>query len=467
MRSADARALSDEFCGLVCAADSSAMPEKTRRMAALAVLDAAGTMAAAAALSSEARPFLHLARAEPGRCTVFGGGGASPVMAAFANGALAHALDFEDVFERAPCHPNAAAVPAAIAMAQARGGVSGAAFLAAIVLGCETTCRLALALKQPLEQNGWYPPPILGAFGATVAAGRIAGLSAREMRDALSLTLCQATAPGEIKYSAGSHVRAVREAFGARAAVTSVLLAADGVRGFEHPLEGEAGFFRLFADGQYDPAVLTGGFSDGFLIDEISFKPWPSCRGTHAYIELALELKAAHGFHWRDVARIDADVGSVQRMLIEPLDNKRRPATAIDAKFSIPFALGLAITKNRVALLDFDERALADAEILAVAARVHPVSRSDWDRRRASSGALRIMIEGGGVLEGEIHAPKGHPSNPMFESELVGKFLQCLTAGPQLDAETAAIFARAIIGLESCADAGDLFASFARALKAI
>lgn len=461
--SADARALSDEVCGLVCAADFSAMPEKTRRMAALATLDAAGTMAGAAALSPETRPFLRLARAEPGDCTVFGGGGSSPVMAAFANGALAHALDFEDVFERAPCHPNAAAVPAAIAMAQARGGVSGADFLAAIVLGCETTCRLALSLQQPLEDNGWYPPPILGAYGATVAAGRIAGLSAIEMRNALSLTLCQATAPGEIKYSPGSHVRAVREAFGARAAVTSVLLAADGVCGFERPLEGEAGFFRLFADGRYDPAALTGGFGKDFLIDEISFKPWPSCRGTHAYIEVALNLKSAHGFHGRDVVRIDAAVGAVQEMLIAPLDTKRKPATAIDAKFSIPFTVALALTKGGVTLSDFDEQALDDEEILAVAARVHPESRSGWDRRCASSGALRITLENGAVLEGENHAPKGHPSNPMSEDELVEKFIQCCSASPQ--GAAAAGFAREIAGLENCPDAGGLFASFARSLN--
>lgn len=437
------------------------MPEQTRRKAALATLDAIGTMAGASALSPEARPFLRLARAEPGGCTVFGGGGTSPVMAAFANGALAHALDFEDVFERAPCHPNAAAVPAAIAMAQARGGVSGADFLAAIVLGCEAACRLALSLKQPLEENGWYPPPILGAFGATVAAGRVARLSATQMRDALSLTLCQTTAPGEIKYSAGSHVRAVREAFGARAAVTSVLLAAGGVSGFERPFEGDAGFFRLFADGRYDPDSLTEEFGRGFLIDELSFKPWPSCRGTHAYVELALNLKSAHDFHWRAAARIDADVGAVQEMLIAPLERKRAPATAIDAKFSIPFTVALALVRNRVSLCDFDGHSLSDADILALAGRIHPASRRDWGRSRASSGGLRITLETGAVMEGEIHAPKGHPANPMSEAELVEKFVQCFEAQPQADSCAAKAFAHEIMDIENRLDAGKLFSSFA------
>lgn len=458
-KSAGATGLSDAFCGLICGVDASSVPESARRSAALAVLDAIGTMTAAAAIAPEARAFLKLASGEPGKCPVFGGGASSPAMAAFANGALAHALDYEDVFERAPCHPNAASIPAAIAMAQTRGGVSGGEFLAAVALGCEAACRLALSVKQPLENNGWYPPPIFGAFGATVAAGRIAQLTPAQMRDAMSLTLCQATAPGEIKHSAGSHVRAVREAFGARAAVTSVMLAAEGVRGFERPLEGEAGFFRLYADGRYDPDVLISDLNDRFLIDEISFKPWPSCRGTHAYVELAMELKSAHGFGWREIARIDASVGAVQQMLIAPIERKRAPSNGIDAKFSIPFTLGLALTKGGVSLSDFNERALADKNTLAVSALVHAKERPEWSRHHASSGALRITLRNGAAVESETHAPKGHPSNPMTEEELTAKFIDCLSHSPGRDAKDAASLARRIIDLETCADAGGLFAS--------
>ncbi|WP_428408714.1 MmgE/PrpD family protein [Hyphococcus sp.] len=464
-QNAEAQGLSDVFCRRLCDVDASTLPEKTRRAAALAILDATGTIAAAAALSPETQAFLKLARSDAGSCSLFGGGEASPAMAAFANGALAHALDYEDVFERAPCHPNAAAIPAAIAMAQAVGGVTGAEFLAAVALGCEAACRLALSVQQPLEVNGWYPPPIFGAFGATVAAGRIARLTPEQLRDALSLTLCQTTAPGEIKHSAGSHVRAVREAFGARAAVTSVLLAADGVRGFERPLEGDAGFFQLYADGRYDADMLTDGVGEHFLIEEISFKPWPSCRGTHAYIELAMNLKLAHRFHWRDIVRIDAPVGAVQEMLIAPLYAKRAPSTFIGAKFSIPFTLGLAFTRDRVSLLDFDEISLADEAVLAIAALVHPEKRADWGRNNASSGALRVTLRNGAVFEAETHTPKGHHANPMSEDELVAKFIECASCASPLNAEAAATLAREIIDIESSADAGALFASVFRGLN--
>ena len=54
--------------------------------------------------------------------------------AVLANGALAHALDFEDAYDVAPSHPNAAVVPVAIGLAQHLGGISGEDLIAAIAV---------------------------------------------------------------------------------------------------------------------------------------------------------------------------------------------------------------------------------------------------------------------------------------------------------------------------------------------
>src|SRR5262249_22557852 len=150
--------------------------------------------------------------------------------------------------------------------------------------------------------------------------------------------------------SEGTVIRAIREAFPAQAAVTSVLLARSGVRGFETPLEGKGGFFRLYVDDKYDPADLLSGLGEHFHIDRLSFKPWPACRGTHAYIELAQQLQREARFDWREVERITLTTGIVQRMLVEPRARKQAPATAIDAKFSLPFTVALALVRGDVTL---------------------------------------------------------------------------------------------------------------------
>ena len=220
--------------------------EATKR----ALLDALGVMQAASGLAPEVRPFIELARTAKGspEADVLGTGLRAPAsLAALANGAMAHALDYEDALDGAPLHPNASLVPAVLALAQAQAQshaqvpVSGADLLVAIATGCEISCRLASSLRQPLEQGGWYPPPILGAFGAVAGAARLLRLAPGQVCDAWSLLLLQNSCAGEIKNGADTVIRAVREAFPAQAAVQCVQLAKAGIKGFSAPLEGQAG----------------------------------------------------------------------------------------------------------------------------------------------------------------------------------------------------------------------------------
>lgn len=393
--------LSDRVCRFIANSRYEDLPATTIAAAKRALLDATGVIYAASGLSSDVAPFVKLARDSSGPCTLLGlGATASVSMAAFANGAMAHALDFEDAFDPAACHPNASLVPAAIAIAQGAGPIGGRDLVTAVAVGCDLACRLGLSVRQPLEQSGWYPPPIFGAFGATAAAGRLLRLAPEQIRDALSLTLCQVTAPGEIKHSPDTVVRAVREAFPAQAAVLSALLARDGVRGFELPLEGRDGFYRLYAGGHHDPVALLGDLGHRFFIEQLSFKPWPACRGTHAYIELALGLAKAHGLDWRSIERVELCAAEINRMLAEPIERKRSPRTVIDAKFSLFFTVALALVRGRATLDDFTAAALDDAQIRALAARVHVSVRPDWGRDRATAGQLSITRADGRVLQG-------------------------------------------------------------------
>lgn len=422
------------------------------------LLDASGVILGASGLADEVEPFVNLALGQgAGRSAVLGRGQTtSAAMAALANGAMAHALDYEDAFDRAPGHPNASLAPALIALAQAEGPVDGRRFLTALAVGCELSCRMGLALRQPMEAGGWYPPPMLAAFGATAGAAHLLRLDARQMRDALSLTLCQAVMPGEIKYSAGTVIRAVREAFPAQAAVTSALLARAGVAGFETPLEGTAGFFALYAAGQFDPAVLTAEWGEPWCIEELTFKPWPSCRGTHAGIELALDLRREHGLDPGQIAGITIAVDDVQQMLVEPLARKQAPETVIDAKFSIPWCLALALHDGRVDLDSFAPARLADPGLRALAGKVTPQQVQTGAWLRGGGGALELKLSDGRVLRGEVANARGCPQRPLGEAELVAKFIDCASRA-RVPGDPS-VLAQQILQLENCADVGALFA---------
>ena len=128
---------------------------------------------AASALGERAHAFAEIARdaSNPHGATVIGFGfKAAPAMAAFANGAMAHALDYEDTFDAALVHPNAAVVPAALALAESSAGVAGSDLLLAIAAGADLTCRLGLAIEGH-ERPGMGTRFMCGAFGATAGYG--------------------------------------------------------------------------------------------------------------------------------------------------------------------------------------------------------------------------------------------------------------------------------------------------------
>jgi 2-methylcitrate dehydratase PrpD len=335
-----------------------------------------------------------------------------------------------------------------LAAAQAGPPLHGAELLASIAIGCDFTCRLGLSLRRPLEEGGWYPPPILGAFGAVAAVARVRRLDARQLADAFSLVLCQISVPGEIKHSRDTVLRAVRDAFPARAAVEACSLAGRGVRGFESPFEGEEAFFRLFAGGAYDERDLLEGLGERYWIDSLTFKRWPTCRGTHAYIEAARALRDAHGFAAGDVESVMLEGGETQRMLIEPLARKRAPQTAIDAKFSLPFTVATALLLPDVTLEAFEPGSLAEPGRCALANRVNFRRRADWGRERSASGVVELELRGGRRLRHEVAAAVGGPDHPLEDAQLVEKFVDCVGRARQpLDVSCGRRLAARVLGL--------------------
>lgn len=453
--------LTDHICGTFAVLRPEDVPGTAMIAARHVLLDAVGVMLGASGMAPEVAPFVTVAKANgAGPATILGTGvGVTPAMAALANGAMAHALDYEDAFDRKPGHPNASLVPALLALAQAEGSVDGTRFLAALAVGCDLSCRLGLALRQDMEVGGWYPPPILAGFGATLGAAKLLGLDAVRMRDALSLALCQVTMPGVIKHSRDTVIRAVREAFPAQAAVLSAMLAREGVAGFEEPLAGRDAFYALYAAGQFDPAELLDGLGQSFLIEQLTFKPWPSCRGTHPFIEMALDLRARHGLTPADIAAVEVRVDAVQQMLVEPLERKQAPQTLIDAKFSILFATAVALARGRVDLDTLDAAALADAEVLRLAARTTATLPDAPTWRKGAGGELAIRLRDGTLIEARVEEALGCPARPLDETRLVAKFVDCAgRARNPLARPEAERLAEAILSLETCADVGALFA---------
>jgi 2-methylcitrate dehydratase PrpD len=399
-------------------------PAKASAIAKQSLLDAIGVTFAASALGERAQAFAEIAReaSNPRGATVIGFGfKAMPAMAAFANGAMAHALDYEDTFDPALVHPNAAVVPAALALAESRPGVTGSDLVLAIAAGADLVCRLGLAIEGH-ERPGMGTRFMCGAFGATAAAGKLLGLSAEDLIHAFALVMFQGSFNGEAMSYAASHMRAVREAFAAKAGVVAASLAKAGVRAFDRPFEGKYGFFGLYADG-YNSTAFEG-LGREFLGVEVSFKPWPSCRGTHAYVEAALALRTEHHFGAEAIDRVGTVVSPFFRSLSEPSERKRRPQTAIDAKFSIPYTLAVALRDGKVGLDAYRPDRLNDESLWALADRIDHRVEESWATQEATRGILSLQLRDGRAFTKSIAAPLGHPDHPMSDGSLKAKFIE-------------------------------------------
>jgi 2-methylcitrate dehydratase PrpD len=393
------------------------------------LLDAIGVIVAASTLGEGSDAFAEVARAAAGAptSTVLGHGfRASVADAALANGAAAHALDFEDAHDQAPVHPCAQTVPAALALAEARGAC-GRDLVTALAVGADLTCRLGLALTDDPLRYGWYVPPILSAFGATAACGSVAGLSERSALDAFSFALSQATATAEVIDNPDSVVRAVRDAFGAHAAVLAVLLAARGVAGFEAPFEGRAGLFALYARGGYDPTALLHDLGVRWETERVSLKPWPSCRATHPFVDAALGLAREADLEPAHIDAVTLRGCEWARMLAEPVDRRAAPATAIDAKFSLPFTVASALVHRRLDLDSFAEPSRRETAVVELARRIRYQGDGDEavGHEAVTRGTVEILTSGGEVVSRHCAHPYGSPEAPMSEADLVAKFMDC------------------------------------------
>src|SRR4030042_3191307 len=392
------------------------------------LLDAVGVILAAGKLGEGCKQFVTLAIEQGGKkeSTIHGFDAKVPAcMAAFANGSRSHARDFEDRHDMALVHPNAAAIPAALAISESLGNVSGKEFITALTLGSDLVARLGLALNENPVEYGWYMPPILQAFGAATAASKLLKLDVEQIRNGFSLTLCQATCSAELIYSSHSMIRAIRDAFSAKAGLLSALLAQKGIMGFDQPFEGRAGLFNMYSKGKWDPLSLTKELGKIFEGANVSFKPWPSCRGTHAYIDATLQILEKHHLKPVEIKEIRLTVSSVNKMLCEPLENKKNPVTAIEAKFSLPFTVATAIVHGKVTLEHFSPRALSDPVVLELARKVLYGADEACRLRQATQGSLQIETQNGGTDSKSSEFPCGHPDNPMSEEAFLSKFMDC------------------------------------------
>jgi 2-methylcitrate dehydratase len=316
--------------------------------------------------------------------------------AAFANGELSNALDYDAIPHIPPF-----ILPPILAMAE-HVHASGRALILAVVIAHEVAARLSAASGQGgpglLEQA---PHPVMGINDESVIAAAAGLVSLLHLDDAIAGSAlglagyyCPPRASGDweietpltmVKYTPAGWV--------CQAAVTATLLAQAGFTGVPAVLDGPRGFPYYYGWERWNPHLATEGLRETWKIEDVDFKPYACCRFLHSQLDCMIALVAKHHLRAEEIERIVA--------LGVPLPanpDKMNVRTQTDAQFSTPYMLALAASGIPLDARCQSAARLTDPRIRQLMRRITWGSHPDADaarRRHPHSYIARVEVTAG------------------------------------------------------------------------
>lgn len=304
-------------------------------------------------------------------------------MAALVNGTISHALDYDDTHFAHIGHPSVAVIPAALAVGEAVGA-SGPAMQEAALIGVEASIRVGVWLGRAHYQVGYHQTATAGAFGATLAAGRLMGLTKGQMQHAIGLVTTRASG---IKAQFGTMGKPMNAGLAASNGVEAAQLAARGFVSAPGAMDGQNGFGPTHHGEGQGAAFDTLG--QEWLFESVQHKFHACCHGLHATLEALRDLDAGAD------AVESVEITTHPRWL--SVCNIATPESGLQSKFSYRMVTAMALTGYDTARLDtFDDALCADAGLAALRERVSVQSDDNLTEMQAR---LRVTLKDGSVQE--------------------------------------------------------------------
>jgi argininosuccinate lyase len=372
--------------------------------------------------------------------------------AAFANSVATHALDLDDVHIPSTTHITSVIVPTALAVGEAQGA-TGRQVLEAIVMGIEVSGRLGRERKARRQHDGFLPTSTMGGFGAAAATARLKGLTVEQATDAMGIFYAHASGNRQALYD-HTLAKRIQPAIAARAGIVAGYLAERGIDGPHRVLEGAAGLFKLYGAGKGplpDAAKLTAP-RELFEVQQLSFKRYACCGGSHPLLDATLELVTEHNLTVSDIQDVELFGVGVNSGVVgvpwRPGDNPH-----VSAQFCAPYEVATTIKNRRLGPTEIENhRIAADKEVDALARHIKLRPHSQFGDKYPGGQTVRITTTDGRTL-----VRSGTPE-VTFAPERVGPELLLAKFGDNAafsklcTAEQAEEIAVAVMTLDRCMD---------------
>jgi 2-methylcitrate dehydratase PrpD len=331
--------------------------------------------------------------------------------AAFINGAMAHALDFDDTHIGSIIHPSAPVIPAILAAGEWRGA-TGKAAVEAFVIGFEVETRIGLGLGSKHYNRGWHTTSTCGRFGAAVAAGKLIGLSPLQMSRAMGLAATQASG---LRLAFGTMTKPFHPGKSAFDGLLSALLAEKDFTCAPNMLEGPKGFAEALGDDDTNLNRMVKNLGKKYEILNNTFKPYAACLLTHPTIDGVFELKKRYDLKAGEVDEISCEIA---RFCLDAAGQKE-PKTGLAGKFSVYYCAALPFFEETVGEDMFTAEKVQSAPIAALQKKVKTRVNSSL---KDTEARVTITSKDGKKYSVFIDKPKGDPRNPPTDTELENKF---------------------------------------------
>ena len=356
--------------------------------------------------------------------------------AALVNGTAAHALDFDDNYHGNMGHATAVLVPALLALGEERG-LGGRAVLDAYIAGLEALLVIGKGVGLSHYEKGWHTTSTIGTIGAAAAAARLMQLDLPGIQRAMSLGFSHASGS---KLQFGNMAKPFHAGMSAKNGLMSARYANAGLTAVEEPLDKPWGFRDLYIGFDKSPGYADNLENIGMPLAieryGLKVKIHPDCASTHCAVDGLLCLISENGLEEHDIDTVEVVVNKIS------YDNLMfpNPVSEMEARFSMEYAIALAITRGQLRIADFRSEVIADENVRSWFPRIKMVqSLPEAPLPTAENGRepakVIIRTKDGRGLEIFKQRARGVLQNPLTDDEMWAKFDDCIeNAGMEVQA---------------------------------
>ena len=324
--------------------------------------------------------------------------------AAFVNGTIGHALDYDDTHFLFTGHPTASAFPTALALGEELGSSIDEIMLA-YMCGVEISTRLGHILGYSHYNKGFHQTATSGAFGATLVASKLLKLDAKQIENALGIVSTRASG---LKSQFGTMGKPFHAGIAASNGIEAAKLSKLGFVSCENGIECNQGFLKTHAWDETMPEAAINGLGQDFLFPEIKYKFHACCHGLHAFLEALDELKTKNNFNPDSIEKISIQTQPSWLQVC----NIDSPKTGLEAKFSYRLTAAMSLHGVDTGRLDsYNEKICFDEKIVKTRDKVQVIPNDKMTNTEA-------LIE---LKDGTEIYKNSHDLNNKIENELLQK----------------------------------------------